>query len=359
MYGQPLTVCDAETVKAHVISPLSDARWDDLVAGHPRASVFHQRGWLEALARTYGYKPLVFTTASAGEPLSDGIVLCRVSSWITGTRLVSLPFADHCEPLLSSTSDSAELMNHLRQECDRQRWRYVELRPSSDTLEAGNSLRQSASFWIHELDTRPNLDKLYEGLHKNSFQRKIHRAKKEHISYEAGNSRTLLNEFYFLVLLTRRRHRLLPQPRIWFKNLLECLGDKIEIGVARKDGVAIAAMLTLRHRSSIMYKYGCSDKRFHNLGAMPFLFWKLIERAKAARVEKIDLGRTDMDNEGLIRFKDRLGTTRKLVRYYRYSGVKQQEAMIGWSSRALRGLYSILPDTLLETAGGVLYRHIG
>ena len=41
---------------------LSDSRWDELVSRHPRASVFHERGWLEALVRTYGYEPFVLTS---------------------------------------------------------------------------------------------------------------------------------------------------------------------------------------------------------------------------------------------------------------------------------------------------------
>ncbi len=229
----------------------------------------------------------------------------------------------------------------------------------SGAPEAGNGLRPSGSYWIHELDTRPSLEQIFEGLHKNSFRRKIHRAEKEQLSYEVGNSQSLLAEFYRLLLVTRRRHLLLPQPRTWFKNLVECLGDKVQIGVARKDGVAVGAMLTLRHQSSIVYKYGCSDDHFHKSGVMPFLFWKLVEEAKATRVERIDFGRTDLDNEGLIRFKDRLGTTRKLMTYYRYSNGKEQKAMTGWRSRGFLGFCSILPDTLFTTAGGVLYRHIG
>jgi CelD/BcsL family acetyltransferase involved in cellulose biosynthesis len=346
-------------VTIHVINPLADKRWDGLAANHPHASAFHQRGWLEALARTYGYKPLALTSASAGQPLSDGIVLCRVSSWITGTRMVSLPFADHCEPLLNGLGESAEFMSRLREECDRQRWRYVELRPLSGAPEAGQGLLPSGSYWIHELDTRPSLEEIFCGLHKNSFRRKIRRAEKERLSYEVGRSQPLLDEFYRLLLVTRRRHLLLPQPRTWFRNLVECLGDKVQIRLARKDGVAVGAMLTLRHHSSIVYKYGCSDERHHASGVMPFLFWKLIEEAKTAKVEKIDFGRTDLDNEGLIRFKDRFGTTRKLMRYYRYTDGKEHTAMTGWSARRFRGFCSILPDMLFTTAGGVVYRHIG
>jgi hypothetical protein len=84
----------------YITDPLSDRRWDALVSTHSSASAFHQRGWLEALHRTYRYRPFVLTSASANAQMKDGIVLCEVKSWITGTRAVSLPFSDHCDLLL-------------------------------------------------------------------------------------------------------------------------------------------------------------------------------------------------------------------------------------------------------------------
>lgn len=341
-----------------IINPLVDSRWDDLVNSHPRASAFHQRGWLQALSLTYGYEPCVLTSASADVPLKDGVVLCRVSSWITGTRLVSLPFSDHCEPLLNDDSDFPEFMNYLQAECDRRYWRYVEFRPLSGTQERDYGLQPSSSYWAHELDTKPCLEQIVRELHKNSFQRKIRRAHTEALSYEAGTSQQLVDEFYGLLLITRRRHQLLPQPRKWFKNLVACLGDRVQIRLARKDSVAVAAMLTLRHQSCLVYKYGCSDNRFHNLGGMPFLFWKLIEDCKASGVDGIDLGRSDMSNEGLIDFKDRLGAARKLLTYYRYTNLKTHR-MPNWESPGFAGLFSVLPDTVLSTAGGLVYKHIG
>ena len=263
-----------ETVNINIINPLSDNRWDDLVARHPRASAFHQRGWLEALARTYGYKPLALTSADAGEPLSDGIVLCRVSSWITGTRLVSLPFSDHCEPLLNDPGHFLEFTNWLRAKCDRQRWKYFELRPLLRVHSANCGLYPSRSYCFHELDIRPSSEQIFRGLHKDCIQRRIRRAEREGLFYEVGRSEQLADEFYRLLLITRRRHQVLPQPRAWFRNLGECMGDKIQIRLVRKDATPIAAILTLRHQLSVVYKYGCSDKKFHNLGAMPLLFWK-------------------------------------------------------------------------------------
>jgi lipid II:glycine glycyltransferase (peptidoglycan interpeptide bridge formation enzyme) len=129
--------------------------------------------------------------------------------------------------------------------------------------------------------------------------------------------------------------------------------------VARKHGTPVSAMLTLRHRTSVIYKYGCSDEAFHNLGGMPFLFWKLIEESKALGAEKIDFGRSDVDNGGLIAFKDKFGTTRRSLTYYRYPHAEKGEATVSRSADAARQFLSLLPDAMCSQAGKLLYRHMG
>jgi hypothetical protein len=343
----------------NIIDPLADARWDDLVDRHPSASPFHRRGWLEALKQTYGYKPFVLTSASPGESLADGIVACRITSWLTGTRLVSLPFADHCEPLFSDSGEKLLLLNRLADESKRQHCKYLEFRPLLASADLGKEFQPGESFYFHELDLRPGLEQLFKGLHKDSIQRKIRRAEKEQLSYEVGRSDEFIETFYNLMLITRRRHHLPPQPKNWFRNLAKNMGDALHIRVARKNGAAIAALLTLRHRSSIIYKYGCSDGAFHPLGGMPFLFWKLIEEGKATGAERIDFGRSEMENEGLVAFKDKFGATKRTLTYYRYPQTTKQAAHAWGDSGLARLVFSVLPDGVLSAAGRVLYRHIG
>ncbi len=346
-------------MQLHTIDPLSDSRWDDFVASHPKASVFHHRGWLKALASTYGYQSVVLTSSPPGKRLTDGIVFCQVKSWITGIRMVSLPFADHCQPLLNEIGDSFELAEWMRTECRRHHWKYIELRPLSWDTHSDCSLVASRSYWLHTLDLVPSLEQIFRHLHKNSIQRRIRRAEREQLSYETGRSEQLLNDFYHLLLITRRRHQLLPQPRAWFRNLIACLGQNVQIRVARKDRVPVAAMLTLHHRNTVVYKYGCSDKRFHHLAAMPFLFWKLIEESKTAGADQIDFGRTDLDNAGLTAFKDRFGATRRRLTYFRYPESAQEKGVMASDLPAVWRLFSVLPDVLLPWAGRLVYRHIG
>src|ERR1700730_12166707 len=97
--------------------PLSDPRWAQFVGRHARASVFHTVEWLKAIQLTYGYRPVVLTTPAPADPLNDGVVFCQIRSWLTGSRMVSLPFSDHCEPLTSPEQSLEKILASVRDQC--------------------------------------------------------------------------------------------------------------------------------------------------------------------------------------------------------------------------------------------------
>ena len=170
-----------------------------------------------------------------------------------------MPFADHCEPLTSAGTERAELMAALR-DATAHTWQYVELRPRTAGAWNHPEFERTASFRLHTLDVRPPLDDLFRRFHRSTMQRKIRRAEREGLVYEEGCSTALLNDFYRLLLLTRRRHRVPPQPIEWFANLIACLPDRAKIAVAKWKGGAIAAMLTILHGPTLVYKlrlFGC------------------------------------------------------------------------------------------------------
>jgi hypothetical protein len=345
---------------AYELDPLSDSRWPEFVEHHTDASVFHTRGWLKALRNTYHYQPIVLTTTAPGRPLTAGLVFCKIQSWLTGSRLVSLPFSDHCQPLINQCGELRELLSFFGEKQNR-KWKYVELRPKAvgDWQLEAPGFAQSEAFCFHALDLRPSLDDIYRGFHKSCIQRKVQRAAKEALSLERGRSEDLLRKFYGLMLLTRRRHQLPPQPFRWFQQLADSLGEKLLVRVALKDGQPIASILTISHHRTVVYKYGCSDSKHHSVGGMPFLFWQAIQDAKAAGAEEFDFGRSELDNEGLIAFKDHWGGSRRTLNYYKYPGTKSKSLAKSWRAQATRKGFSILPDFCLTAAGKLLYKHIG
>ncbi len=329
------------------IDPLQDTRWAEFVERHPDSSVFHTPEWLSALKRTYGFEPAAITSSAPGGPLADGIPFCRVRSILTGNRLVSLPFSDHCQPL-ASADELPRLLAAVRETVDSDHLKYAELRPLTESVVTPFSCSQK--FTIHMLDLRPSLEDISRRLHPDCIRRKIRRADRENLTSEAGRSDVLLDDFYTMQVITRKRHGLPPQPRRWFRNLLDAMGDKATIRVARFRGRMVSAILTLRHKQKLVYKYGGSRVEDNRLGGMQLLLWKTIEDAKTAGMQEMDLGREALEAVGLAKFKERWGATRRELDYYRYPLSKPLKVY----HPLLRGL----PKPALIAAGRLLYRHM-
>ena len=341
------------------IDPLQDDRWPTLIARHPDASVFHARGWLQALQTTYEYEPVAFTTSAPTENLTNALLFCVVRSWLTGSRLVSLPFSDHCEPLVEHASQFRTLCAYVESLRKKERWKYVEMRSANSLLDFGNDFSRVTTYHLPRLDLRPALDALHKGFHKDCIQRKISRAERESLTYEAGRSPSLLQRLYGLLQLTRSRHHVPPQPFEWFQNLVTCMGKDACIRIASKAGQPVAGILTLDHGKKMVYKYGGSDTKFNNLGATPMLFWQAIKEAKEAGLEELDLGRSDLDNQGLITFKERWSAVSSTLTTWRAPAVTVSPSIEHIKVRLAKEACARLPDSVLKLAGRLLYRHIG
>jgi Acetyltransferase (GNAT) domain len=344
------------------IDPTQDPRWAEFVGRHPKASVFHSVGWLKALRRTYGYEPVVFTTSSPTCELANGLVFCRVKSWLTGRRLVSLPFSDHCEPLCDSVQDLNFLIRYLQTALEHQEWKYVEIRPINVNFgQTGDGIDfiPAATHSLHILDLRPDLGELLRTLDKDSVQRRIRRAERAGLVEKSGRSDDLLKEFYALFVTMRGRHRLPPIPYAWFRNLIHYQGKALEIRLAYKDETPVAGILTLQFRDTVYYKYGCSDAQFNKFGAIPWLLWKAIAAAKSDGAMEFDMGRTEEGNAGLLAFKNHWVPQPKRLVYWKFPDTSSFISENGWKLRMAKRVFSYMPDRLLTITGNLIYRHIG
>ena len=150
----------------------------------------------------------------------------------------------------------------------------------------------------------------------------------------------------------------------WFQNLVASFGDDLKIRVAYWKGKAIASILTLRFQQTLMYKYGCSDKRFNRFGSMHLLFWNAIREAKNSGLRCFDLGRTDADQQGLITFKRRWGAAESVLDYSRYGAGTSSTHLFDlragtWKVKAAKFVVSQLPSSVVARIGQALYGHVG
>jgi hypothetical protein len=288
-------------------------------------------------------------------------VFSQVESWLVRPRLVSLPFSDHADPLMDDPEELLGLVEFLTCESSMRRWHSIEMRPPEPGAapQRWGALGNSQEFLLHRLNLQPSATELFPGLHKDSIQRKIRRAERERLQYQEGRNEELLRAFYNLTVVTRSRQGVPPQPYVWFRNVLDCLGEHAKLRVASKDGRPIAAIFTLHYKRTVVYKYGCSDAQWHNLGGMPLVLWRAIEDAKASGAAEVDFGRSDPGNRGLITFKEKFGAEPSKLTYKKFPNSSARFAGAQWADRTMKRVFTALPEKLQVLAGKIIYPHIG
>jgi lipid II:glycine glycyltransferase (peptidoglycan interpeptide bridge formation enzyme) len=247
----------------------------------------------------------------------------------------------------------------MQRDLDERKWQYIEIRPVSHRPGIRAGLGESLTYQFHRLDLRKSAQELFHGFHKDCVQRKIRRAEREGLKYEDGNSEALLQKFYRLLVATRRRQYLPPQPLAWFRGLIATFGNDLTIRVASKGDVPVASILTLSNKKCVVYKYGGSIASHNKLGGMALLFWRTIQEAKDKGLEELDMGRSGIDNLGLIAFKEHWEATATTLNYWRYPPPCPQAPRSAWQKSVARRLVQAAPDLVLEAVGTLLYRHIG
>jgi hypothetical protein len=344
------------------IDPLGDPRWQGLIERHPHASIFHHVGWLAALKQSYGYEPVVFTTSPPKHDLENGLLFCRIRSWVTGSRIVSLPFSDHCAPLCNPDENFDSLLCHLQTARAARGWKYVEIRLKNESF--WDTVKQlefklTAKYLLHRFDLEPAVEEIFRRLDKSSAQRRVRHAERVGVVEVCGNSQELVRDFYRLLIRTRARHNIPPQPFAWFRNLLKCMGEAADLRLAYMKDVPVAAVLVLHFKGTSYYKYGCSDERFHKLGAIPFLLWRAIVKAKSIGSKTFELGRTGEDNHGLIGFKNHWTPISESLTYWTFPSGRSIPFIKDWKQRMAKRVCAHMPNRLLTVVGTLLYRHIG
>jgi hypothetical protein len=344
------------------IDPLRDDRWPAFLQRHPQASIYHSVGWLHALHRTYGYEPVAFTDSPPTSDLKQALLFCRIRSWLTGHRIVSLPFSDHCAPLCDWDVEFEGLIGHLQSTRVNQTWKYLEIRPENGNFDRSGAklgFETAGKYVLHRLDLEPAAEEIFQRLHKDSVQRRVRHAKRVGVVELCGKSPGFLKDFYQLLVRTRARHNLPPPPYAWFRNVLDGMGNAVDLRIAYLGQIPVAAVLVLHFKDKSYYKYGCSDERFHHLGAIPFLLWRAILKAKSIGSRTFDLGRTAVDQHGLLAFKNHWVPVSGSMTYWMFPPGPSFSSLRGWKLKTIKRVCAFMPDRVLTMAGTLLYPHIG
>ncbi len=343
-------------VEVRGVNPLEGSEWDQLVASHPGATVFHSSAWAKVLARTYGHRPFYFAL-SAADRLAALVPVMEVRSVITGRRGVCLPFSDSCAPLQFGEFGPGPVVQALRALAARHDWNYWEIRGGAMPDRAATP---SVSFYKHTLCLRNGPEKLFASFDP-SVRRAIRKAERSGVNVEIRSDSEAVSEYYRLHVRTRRRHGLPPQPVSFFRHIYE---EIIATGMgsvvlASSRGAPVAGAVFFHAGKRALYKFGACDERCQDLRANNLVMWAGIRELSSAGYETLDFGRTSRHQDGLRAYKLGWGTVETTLNYFKLNA--QAGTWISGSDRAAgthNALFSRLPLRLNRLLGSVIYPHL-
>ncbi len=338
-----------------IVNPIFDNQWDQKIPIDDETSIFYTRAWANALASSYGYKPLYFMLAENSK-LRAFIPVMEVDSFLTGKRGVSLPFTDICCPIVGCKDDFHCLLNAILEYGTASDWKYFELRGGQQHLPNENP---SEIYVEHHLDLTQSMEVIEKNF-RGSFKRNIQKSIRKDVKIEITQSKRAYQHFIKLNFLTRKRHGLPPQPKLFFKNLYHfCIKENGIVFLATHCQHIIASAIFLTHRKHVIYKYGASDLNFQNLRPNNLLFYEAIRFFKQEGYHRLSLGRTDLSNTGLINFKNGLTRNTNTVHYNRYNFSRKKFVFVNNNYDKMNKLFNRMPIGLLNLTGKLLYRHMG
>jgi len=350
------------------LQPDEAQEWDAFVAQHPLGLVYHLTAWKKVLESAFPHiRGRFLALREAGTArIVAGLPVYTVRSWLLGNRVVSVPFASLCDPLVSSAAELQQLLLPIG-EILRQDARRLEIRTTKTTHLLGPPSFPPSSYRHHYLPLNRTPEELFRSFAKTSIRDTVRKAAKAGIQVVEAKGRQAVELSHAILSETRLRLSLPPMPVSFFEAMSVHLPERLKIFFALQNGKPVACHLVLADERLWISEHQ-GNTRGASAGANQILCWEIIQRAHAAGAKIFSFGRTSAGNQGLLVYKRRWSTVEENLGDF----VLRPDALtlslpelaqpreITPSYRIVRYLSSGKSPQILRTrVGNFCYRHLG
>ncbi len=344
-----------------IVKPEQDDAVRGLLEVSDQATIYHTPEWRDALVDTYGYEPLYLGLFDR-DRLTAIMPLMFVKSWLTGRRLVSLPFSNTCGPIGDEDSGRALIEEALRLYGEHGA-SALEVRTRADVNSMVDDRFSSVSYFITSIvRLYEDPEKVWKGFKDRNVRTEVRQAHKKGVRVRAGENEEDLRDFYLLFAASRLQHGVPPQPFKFFRNLWRHLRPKyLDLFIATHDGRTVGGLITLSFGRTMSAAYIGADMAYRSHRVHQTLFWKAMETGCTRGHTGFDFLRTPKNSESLRYFKQRWNASEYDLVYMYYPEVRGTASTIEDTAkyRMMTAVLRRSPVIVGRLVGSALYRHLG
>lgn len=310
---------------------------------------------MTAIAQGYGLT-ISASVRTEGGQIVDAVPFSHIAD-LRGERVVCIPFSDYCDPLVTNAEVWADLIEPILalNLPISLRCLHNEM-PASDRRfsETGRAM------W-HAVDVKRSEDDIWAGL-ASSARQNIRKAQRSGITVREGRSVEDVRLFYDMhSALRKSKYRLLAQPFAFFEAIYDAFSadDRLTVLLAEVEDRPIAGIFLLEQAGTLYYKFNASiDQRFR---PNDLLAWHALLVGQRKGLDKLDFGLSDIDQPGLIRYKEKFATEKREISIIKHRPAGYEDLRGEQAGRLLGDVTTWMtdpevPDELTRKAGDALYR---
>jgi len=344
---------------ADLADPNEAARLEAFVAGHADATPFHRPAWLVAAACGTGNRALALIAERGGE-LSAYLPLNEIHSPVFGRVLASSGFAVGGGLLACNTGDAGPVFAAAEELARRLSCPTIELRGGAlpDGREGWVRRTQSHCGFVRELEADDEAQ-------LNAIPRKqraeVRKGLASDLTVSVGTSAGDRAAHYAVYAESVRNLGTPVFPAALFDSVLDRFGEDADILTVRREGRAVASVLSLYHRGAVMPYWGGGTCDARRLRANDRMYFELMLHARRRGCTHFDFGRSKT-NSGAYHFKRNWGFEPEPLAYATWtdSGQAARDADPTSAKHAAQiAVWQRLPLALANRLGPLIARGLG
>jgi serine/alanine adding enzyme len=334
---------------------ISSEEWRTFVSSHPEGTYYHLPEWQTVLKESLGHRPYYVFAQNEDKKMCGVLPLFHIKSALSGSRLVSLPFAGACGPIANSPDTVEALVNRAKSLCDELKCAYLEIRMMKP-LPLGLDVNEYFLNHVIELSEPQMMWKKIDHRARGA----VTKARKRGLVVKTDDSPRGLEVFYDLNLRTKTRLGVPAHPLKFFKAIRKHMNGHFRLYLAEVEGKVVSGGIAICFNGVVSACYKASDRNYLRYNPNDAVTWQEIEDGCNEGYRWFDFGKTGSDNAGLALFKRHFGAEEKKLYYYYYPKMPNlvSSNRTGSKYRLFTGLWKRLPLPLLRVLGPLAFRQL-
>ncbi|MFN3945536.1 MAG: FemAB family XrtA/PEP-CTERM system-associated protein [Allosphingosinicella sp.] len=330
-------------------APADEARIEAFLADHPEATPFHRPAWSRAVESATGHRSH-YLVADQGGAIVGLLPLSEIRSRLFGAALVSAGFAVEGGILALGEAAAAALAGEAERLADRVGCPGIELR-GGPVPDGWRAVSGSHAGFVRDLPGD-----------EETILKAIPRKQRAEVRRAMGFGLTA-----DIDADTATHHRVYAEsvrnlgtpvfPAALFRAVLEEFGTDADILTVRRDGEALASVLSLYFKNCVYPYWGGGTFAARAARANELMYFALMRHAAARGCTRFDFGRSKTGS-GAFAYKKNWGfEPRPLV--YAHWGAARETSPLSPRYRLQIALWKKLPLPVANRLGPLIARGLG